>query len=101
MKDLEPEGVLGTYLTVGVGAATLLNKAPHPNAARVYLNWLLTKDGQTEWVKGTNFSSRRLDVAPPPGATPYDPKKQYPLTDSEKYGPQRDQVMQLSVKYLG
>lgn len=40
----------------------LVNRAPHPNAAMVFLNWLLTKEGQTAWSKGMGYVSRRLDV---------------------------------------
>ena len=29
------------------GSLALFNKAPHPNAAKVYINWLLSKEGQT------------------------------------------------------
>ena len=28
------------------GAISLMNKAPHPNAARVFINWLLSREGQ-------------------------------------------------------
>lgn len=44
------------------GTAMLINKAPHPNAAGVFINWVLTKDGQTAWSKSRNQLSRRLDV---------------------------------------
>ena len=34
----------------------------HPNAAKVYLNWLLSRDGQTEFARGTGYVSSRTDV---------------------------------------
>ena len=40
---------------------SLMDHAPHPNAAKVYINWLLSKAGQADWVK-TGHNSRRLDV---------------------------------------
>jgi len=52
----------GGYVTAAFGSAMLLNKAPHPGAATVFLNWLLTKEGQTAWSKGMGYVSRRLDV---------------------------------------
>jgi iron(III) transport system substrate-binding protein len=52
-----------SYLTAGFGSVALINRAPHPNAARMYLNWLLTKDAQTDWSKSSGYLSRRLDVA--------------------------------------
>ncbi|MBI4330104.1 MAG: extracellular solute-binding protein [Chloroflexi bacterium] len=36
---------------------------PHPNAARVFINWLLTKEGQTVFSKGYLRPSARLDVS--------------------------------------
>ena len=52
----------GAYLTPGFGSAMLINRAPHPNAAKVFLNWLLTKEGQTVFSKGMGYVSRRVDV---------------------------------------
>ncbi len=52
-----------------------INRGPHPNAAKLYANWLLTKEGQTAYSKFLKLNSRRTDVeivdaaaAPPPGA---------------------------------
>jgi iron(III) transport system substrate-binding protein len=52
----------GTYITASFGSAMLLNKAPHPNAATVFLNWVLTKEGQTAWSKAMGHVSKRVDV---------------------------------------
>jgi ABC-type Fe3+ transport system substrate-binding protein len=52
----------GTWLTAGPGTVMLVNKTPNPNAAAVYINWLLSKDGQTKYSVATNSVSRRLDV---------------------------------------
>jgi iron(III) transport system substrate-binding protein len=52
----------GSYLTASTGSVVLVNKARHPNAAKVYLNWLLSREGQTGWVETTGTLSRRLDV---------------------------------------
>ena len=47
----------------GGGCGCLVNRAPHPNAARLYLNWLLSREGQTLWVRNIiGHNSRRLDV---------------------------------------
>jgi ABC-type Fe3+ transport system substrate-binding protein len=62
-------------ITPGYGNLGLVDKAPHPNAAAVYINWLLSKEGQEEWVKVPRASRRtdvkptRLDMAPKPGLT--------------------------------
>jgi len=52
----------GGYVTSAFGSVVLLNKAPHPNAAKVYLNWLLGKEAQTEWSRRSGYLSRRADV---------------------------------------
>ena len=40
----------------------LINKAPHPNAAKVYINWLLSKEGQISIVRASGYISNRVDV---------------------------------------
>jgi iron(III) transport system substrate-binding protein len=44
------------------GIVAVPKTAPHPNAARVFTNWLLSRDGQNAWVKMTQENSARLDV---------------------------------------
>ncbi|MBI4330108.1 MAG: extracellular solute-binding protein [Chloroflexi bacterium] len=53
----------GTSITTGKGGVAILNRAPHPNAAKVLINWLLTKEGQTVMSRVANLSSRRVDVS--------------------------------------
>jgi iron(III) transport system substrate-binding protein len=53
----------GAYLTPGFGTAMYFNRPAHPNAAKVFLNWLLTKEGQTIFSKGMGYVSRRVDVS--------------------------------------
>jgi iron(III) transport system substrate-binding protein len=52
----------GSYLTAGNGSIALINRAPHPNAAKLFLNWILTRDGQTRMTQALGYASRRLDV---------------------------------------
>ncbi|MDO8663676.1 MAG: extracellular solute-binding protein [Candidatus Wildermuthbacteria bacterium] len=40
----------------------LVDRAPHLNAARVYINWLLSQEGQTVYHKLSGTSSFRKDV---------------------------------------
>ena len=42
----------------------LINRAPHPNAAKVFINWLLTKDAQVVWAREIETNSRRVGVEP-------------------------------------
>jgi iron(III) transport system substrate-binding protein len=41
----------GAYITAGSGGVALINKAPHPNAAKVGLNWLLSREGQIAYQR--------------------------------------------------
>ena len=61
---------IGTHVGAGSGTIMLMNKAPHPNAAAIFINWLLSKDGQTSWTKADNDLSRRIDV-PSDNVPPY------------------------------
>ena len=57
-----------THLKEGVGSSTssgnvgLVNHAPHPNAAKVAINWLLSREGQIAYQKIVNGDSRRIDI---------------------------------------
>jgi iron(III) transport system substrate-binding protein len=48
-------------MTPGFGSVALVDRAPHPNAATIYINWLLSSDGQSKWVS-TQRTSRRKDA---------------------------------------
>jgi ABC-type Fe3+ transport system substrate-binding protein len=52
----------GFYASSGSGNVVLLKDAPHQNAAKVFLNWLLSKEGQTVFTKALGQPTRRLDV---------------------------------------
>jgi len=52
----------GTYLSTGNGSVSLMNNAPHPNAARLFINWMLTREGQTNFTKSMGVPSARVDV---------------------------------------
>lgn len=52
----------GTWLATGSSGLALVKKAPHPNAARLLINWILTKEGQTFFSRTMGIQSARLDV---------------------------------------
>jgi iron(III) transport system substrate-binding protein len=51
------------------GGVTIIDKAPHPNAARLYVNWMLSKDGQAIWQREVGDNSLRTDI-PKDGVNP-------------------------------
>ena len=59
----------------GAGGVMLLEGAPHPNAAKVYINWLLSRSTQERLAKAIGDNSRRTDVAPADLRTFPDPKR--------------------------
>ncbi len=48
----------------------IVDNAPHPNAARLFLDWFLSPVGQKPFMEALFMHSPRLDVPPPPGAAP-------------------------------
>src|SRR5713226_587907 len=56
----------GGSFSTGGGSLSLLNRAPHPNAARVFINWFLSRKGQIALQKlgdpDDPANSRRIDV---------------------------------------
>jgi ABC-type Fe3+ transport system substrate-binding protein len=79
----------------GFGTVSMFDRAPHPNAAKVYINWLLSKAGQTDWGL-TKTNSRRLDVAH--AAPALLPKKgaSYINSQSEDEIPSRGQATEIA-----
>jgi hypothetical protein len=71
---------------IGGGALFLFKDRPHPNATRVFINWLLTKDMQYGTAKATEQASRRQDV---PIATQPD---ETPVKGAQYVQPQREDV---------
>jgi iron(III) transport system substrate-binding protein len=80
----------GQSLTASSGSVGLVDKAPHPNAARVFINWLLSREGQltaqNEYVKARVGASNSLRIDIPKDMIPFDERLQegvvYILTDT-------------------
>lgn len=56
--NVDPE-----YTTSSGGNLSLINRSPHPSATKLFINWLLTKEGQTLFTRSNNSPSRRSDVS--------------------------------------
>lgn len=52
----------GAPLGPGGGTLSIMDKQPHPNVAKVFVNWLLSKDGQVTWQREVGNNSRRVDI---------------------------------------
>ncbi len=96
LKHFNPKDMKeGTYITAGNGALVTMKNPPHPNALMVYLDYLLSPEGQIRWSKGSGFASLRRGVphdhvleqlVPTEGMT-------YPQLSTEKYVMRRNEVV--------
>ena len=80
----------------GLPAAPLVNgiadKAPHPEAARLFLDWLMSNRGQSHYQNNPYlyYGSLRKDAAPMPGGTRLKDFKLLSPTDMDAYMATRD-----------
>ncbi|MSQ52525.1 MAG: ABC transporter substrate-binding protein [Betaproteobacteria bacterium] len=97
--DIRPMGNAKevAYGSAGYGIATIMDRPPHPNAARVFVNWLLSKNIQEGLGRAAARQSRRRDVpaihAPPAGAKP---GEDYIELQREVMEAQRQKIMAIS-----
>jgi iron(III) transport system substrate-binding protein len=84
----------GAYITAGSGGVALINKAPHPNAAKVGLNWLLSREGQIAYQRlftegNDGPDSLRIDIpkdkVPRGNRRPQADPNRYPLVDRAEW----------------
>lgn len=98
-KNIKP---IPGYDTIGGNAVILFNKAPHPNAAKVYVNWLLSEKAQKRFAEIGQTNSRRLDVKPGNPQLALDPKRIAKYLDiaDEKYAPVKVRAQELAKELL-
>lgn len=84
----------GAYITAGSGGVALINKAPHPNAAKVGLNWLLSREGQIAYQRiftegNDGPDSLRIDIpkdkVPKGNRRPEGDPNRYPSVDRAEW----------------
>ncbi len=94
---LLPPFIEGADIGLAGGVVGVLDKNPHPNATRVFINWVLGKEGGTILSRATSMASRRLDVPTDhlqPWMVPND-KGKYILQD-EDYTIEENQLRNVS-----
>jgi iron(III) transport system substrate-binding protein len=74
---------------------------PHPNAARLYIDWFLSDLGQAAMAKNLYLHSARAGAAPPPGGEPLDKLKLLMPTDWEAFLKTRTAFAREWDKYTG
>jgi iron(III) transport system substrate-binding protein len=96
---LDPDSPIGSRMSSAFGNVMLMNRAPHPNAAKLYLNWLLSREGQTAWVEIAGRNSRRMDVPNNPAQTPQ-PGITYFDIDREENVHYRERAKEVAEEYI-
>jgi iron(III) transport system substrate-binding protein len=86
--DLMPHPMKeGDIMGGGSCCMAVMNRAPHPNATKLFVNWVLSREGQSAWQKYTEVNSLRMDI--PKSDLPADdvPQKgvNYFMLNSAKY----------------
>jgi iron(III) transport system substrate-binding protein len=84
--ELEGSGYLGNRNPGGVGGNASMgwyNNAPHPNAAKVFVNWYLSRELQQHYANLTEVNSRRSDTTPADPMRILQPDKEYFNTSEE------------------
>ncbi|MGE0747281.1 MAG: ABC transporter substrate-binding protein [Rhodospirillales bacterium] len=64
--DVRPFGhdAKTAHLSISGSFLALFDKPPHPNAAKLLANWVLTRDVQKGYAEAYQWDSNRADVAP-------------------------------------
>ncbi len=95
LKHQSPDSLKeGTYVTAGSGSMAIPRSTPHPNAMRVYVDFLLSPEGQLELSKATGVASLRRDVPHGNVLDVFVPKEGVSYLDLslEKYVMMRDEI---------
>jgi ABC-type Fe3+ transport system substrate-binding protein len=73
----------------------VVRNAPHQNAVKVYIDYLLSREGQTAWSRASGLSSLRTDVSKDhiPDVLVPDEGVKYQETHLEKYVKLRKEIV--------
>ncbi len=58
-----PELKEPTYTSSSTGNIFVFDKIPHPNAAKLFVNWILSKEGASIFSKAHGYATTRVDVS--------------------------------------
>jgi len=77
----------GSPIAPSGGSIAIIDRAPHPNAAKLFVNWLLSREGQIAYQESIALPSLRIDI-PKTALYSFDipkPTVQYEPGGSEEY----------------
>ena len=93
----------GAPMTSSGGTIALVQHAPHPNTAKVFINWLLSREGQMAWQERTRQNSLRIDI-PKDGLRPENtpiPGQTYSFNSTEEFYLAGKEVLAFMRRLLG
>ena len=91
----------GTHVTSAFANVALVNRAPHPNAAKLYINWVLSREGATLFSKATGDPSLRVDVPTDHVEAWAIPQPGWPITNTEEALKTEEPLVALLKQILG
>ena len=95
--DLMPHPLKeGDIMGGGSCCMAVVNRAPHPNATKLFVNWVLSKEGQTAWQKYMEVNSLRVDIPKddlPPDAVPQKGVSYFMLNSSKYTDPAKQKEL--------
>ncbi len=86
-----------SYIGSGAGHLSYYDQAPHPNASRVFANWLLSREGQTRLQEIRVTQSARIDTPVEPLIKAGSPVRQ----DGKDYYDVRSETWELEMRPKG
>lgn len=92
-----------SYASAGSAGLAVLKNNPHPNATSIYLNWFLSREGQTIYSTARGYQSMRQDV-PTDHLDPNilrEPNVNYPSSSTPEAMAQRDEWDRKSQEIFG
>lgn len=103
LRDFTPKE--GGYVTSGGQSIIFLKNAPNPNAAKVFINWFLSKEGAITITRASIKQSARIDIGDPREIEPQvimrEPGVSYVNPDQEKYLLKTDEHARLASEIFG
>jgi iron(III) transport system substrate-binding protein len=100
--NVRPVPRSATTISSGSAGIQLLTRAPHPNASKIFINWLLTQSAQERLSRAIQENSRRLDVAPgdPDSVATPEQAAQAIVSLGEDFMPMRRRAGELAAELL-
>ncbi len=89
------------FITAAAGIFVTFKEAPHPNAAKLFINWLASREGSSIYAPAHGYPSVRTDVSTEGFVPAIIPGPNDRLSDTEEYMAEKAKLMKLAVEIFG